>query len=142
VAGIGVKRLILVSMADSVAACRYRKAVSSGPHGAAPPGDGLAAGRQAQHTRAGMRVSLVPHRAKPAPGITCGVGGVRRDSGTARKREAEANRDHAWMSAHGIIVLLFPPNRIRSDPAGVVAELKAALSAGRARPLAVRVLPT
>ncbi len=50
---------------------------------------------------------------------------------------------HARMSAHGIIVLHFPPSRIRSDPVGVVAEIKAALAAGQARPrLPVRALPT
>ena len=50
---------------------------------------------------------------------------------------------HARMSAHGIIVLHFPPSRIHTDPAGVIGEIKAALAAGRARPrLAVRALPT
>ena len=50
---------------------------------------------------------------------------------------------HARMSAHGIIVLHFPPSRIRSDAAGVAAEIKAALAVGRARPrLAVRALPS
>ena len=49
---------------------------------------------------------------------------------------------HARMSAHGIIVLHFPPSRIRADPAGVAADLKAALAAGQGRPrLAVRTLP-
>jgi len=49
---------------------------------------------------------------------------------------------HARMSAYGIIVLHFPPNRIRSDPAGVVADIKATLAAGEARPrLALRALP-
>ena len=52
-------------------------------------------------------------------------------------------RRHARMSAHGIIVLHFPPDRIRSDPAGVVAEIKAALAVGRARPrLDIRALST
>jgi hypothetical protein len=40
---------------------------------------------------------------------------------------------HSRMSARGIIVLHFPPSRIRSDPAGVVAELKAALQSGSER---------
>jgi len=49
---------------------------------------------------------------------------------------------HARMSAYGIVVLHFSPNRIRTDPAGVVADIKAALMAGRARPpLAIRALP-
>jgi hypothetical protein len=51
-------------------------------------------------------------------------------------------RRHARMSAYGIIVLHFPPNRIRRDPAGVAADIKAALAAGQARPrLAIRALP-
>jgi hypothetical protein len=50
---------------------------------------------------------------------------------------------HARMSAHGIIVLHFAPNQIRTEPARVVADLKAALAAGQLRPrLAVRALPT
>jgi hypothetical protein len=49
---------------------------------------------------------------------------------------------HARMSSHGIIVLHFPPTRIRSDPAGVAADIKAALAAGQGRPrLAVRARP-
>jgi len=49
---------------------------------------------------------------------------------------------HSRMSARGIIVLHFPPSRIRSDPAGVVAELRATLEAGseRAR-LPIRAVP-
>jgi very-short-patch-repair endonuclease len=50
---------------------------------------------------------------------------------------------HARMSAHGIIALHVPPNRIRRDPAGVIADIKTALAAGQARPrLAVRAVPT
>jgi hypothetical protein len=41
---------------------------------------------------------------------------------------------HARMSAHGIVVLHFSPARIRTDPAGVVADIKAALAAGQAPP--------
>lgn len=49
---------------------------------------------------------------------------------------------HARMSAHGIIALHIPPNRIRRDPAGVIADIKDALAAGQARPrLAVRAVP-
>jgi hypothetical protein len=51
-------------------------------------------------------------------------------------------RRHARMSGHGIIVLHFPPNRVRRDPAGVIADIRAALAAGKARPrLAVRAEP-
>ena len=49
---------------------------------------------------------------------------------------------HSRMSAHGIIVLHFPPSRIRSDPAGVASELRSALEAGRARTrLTIRAVP-
>jgi very-short-patch-repair endonuclease len=49
---------------------------------------------------------------------------------------------HARLGAHGIIVLHFSPNQIRAEPATVVADLKAALAAGRARPrLPVRARP-
>jgi len=50
---------------------------------------------------------------------------------------------HSRMSAHGIIVLHFPPSRIKSDPAGITAELRSALTAcsGRA-PLPIRAVPT
>jgi hypothetical protein len=48
---------------------------------------------------------------------------------------------HARMSAHGIIVLHFTPNQIRHEPTRVVADIRSALAAGRARPvLAVRAL--
>jgi hypothetical protein len=49
---------------------------------------------------------------------------------------------HARMSAHGILVLHYAPRRIRSDSAGVVSELRAALAAGRQRPpLPIRAMP-
>ena len=49
---------------------------------------------------------------------------------------------HARMSAHGILVLHYAPRRIRSDPAGVVAEVRKALEAGRHRPpLPIRTVP-
>ena len=51
-------------------------------------------------------------------------------------------RRHARMSAHGIVVLHFSPNRIHADSASVAADIKAALAAGQARPrLAVRAVP-
>ena len=49
---------------------------------------------------------------------------------------------HARMSAHGIIVLHYAPRRIRSDPAGLIAELTTALESGRRRgPLPIRAEP-
>ena len=41
---------------------------------------------------------------------------------------------HGRMSAHGIIVIHLTPRRIRAEPDGVVAELRAALESGRQRP--------
>jgi hypothetical protein len=41
---------------------------------------------------------------------------------------------HVRMSAHGIIVLHFPPSRIRADGREVAAEIRAALAATRGRP--------
>jgi len=45
------------------------------------------------------------------------------------------------MSAQGIIVLHFPPQRIRSEPVSIAAELRSAIEAGRQRPpLAIRTV--
>lgn len=43
-------------------------------------------------------------------------------------------RRHARMGAHGIVVLHFTPGQIRDEPARVVADITAALKAGRDRP--------
>jgi hypothetical protein len=46
------------------------------------------------------------------------------------------------MSAHGIIVLRFPPRRVRTEGRVVAAEIRSALEAGRARgPLGIRAVP-
>jgi hypothetical protein len=48
----------------------------------------------------------------------------------------------ARMSAHGIIVLHFPPKRLRTEPQVVAAEIRSALAAGRSRgPLDIRAIP-
>ena len=48
----------------------------------------------------------------------------------------------ARMSAHGIIVLHFPPKRLRTEPRVVAAEIRSALAAGRGRgPLNIMALP-
>jgi hypothetical protein len=48
----------------------------------------------------------------------------------------------ARMSAYGIIVLHFPPRRLRTEPQAVAAEIASALAAGRSRgPLDIRALP-
>jgi hypothetical protein len=50
-------------------------------------------------------------------------------------------RRHTAMGRHGIVVQHFTPNRIRSEPATVIAAIADALSAGRARPpLPIRAL--
>jgi very-short-patch-repair endonuclease len=60
----------------------------------------------------------------------------------AHRRWRQASR-HARLGAHGIILLHFSPNQIRAEPATVVADLKAALAAGRARPrVPVRARPS
>jgi very-short-patch-repair endonuclease len=50
-------------------------------------------------------------------------------------------RRHARMTAQGILVLHFTPKQIRTEPAQVVAAIRAALEAGRAGPSQVRTLP-
>ena len=52
-------------------------------------------------------------------------------------------RRHDLMSAHGIIVQHYAPSRIRTDGAGVVAEIRGALEkAGKQRPpLPIRTVP-
>ena len=48
----------------------------------------------------------------------------------------------ARMSAYGIIVLHFPPKRLRTEPQAVAAEIRSALAAGRSRgALDIRALP-
>jgi hypothetical protein len=50
---------------------------------------------------------------------------------------------HGAMSAHGILVLHYAPRRIRADGAAVLAEIRAAIEAGRRRPpLGIRAVPS
>jgi hypothetical protein len=44
-------------------------------------------------------------------------------------------RRHARMSTHGILVLHFTPRQIRTDPARVIATIRATLAVGAARPV-------
>jgi hypothetical protein len=46
---------------------------------------------------------------------------------------------HSRMSAHGIIVLHYPPRRLRAEPRVIAAEIRAAIAGGRPLP-AVRVM--
>lgn len=49
---------------------------------------------------------------------------------------------HARMSANGVIVLHYPPRRLRADAKAVVAELRSAIVAGRrSPPLAITTVP-
>ena len=46
------------------------------------------------------------------------------------------------MTAHGILVVHLTPQRVRTEPQPVVAEIRNALERGRARPaLNIRALP-
>ena len=49
---------------------------------------------------------------------------------------------HAQLAAHGILPLHFSPRRIKTDPAGIISELRSAIEEGRRRPpLAITALP-
>jgi hypothetical protein len=41
---------------------------------------------------------------------------------------------HDRLIAHGILALHFPPKRIKTDPAGIISEIRAAIEEGRRRP--------
>jgi hypothetical protein len=49
---------------------------------------------------------------------------------------------HDRLVAHGVLLLHFTPRQIRAAPAEVVAQIRAALDAGRGRaPLAITTRP-
>jgi hypothetical protein len=49
---------------------------------------------------------------------------------------------HDRLIAHGILLLHFSPKRIKTDPAGVISEIRAAIEKGRSRPpLPITSLP-
>jgi hypothetical protein len=49
---------------------------------------------------------------------------------------------HDRLVAHGILALHFPPKRIKTDPAGIIRELRSAIEQGRHRPpLPITALP-
>jgi hypothetical protein len=76
----------------------------------------------------------------PEAGVACEVDSREWHLSPAGWERTQAR--HARMSAHGILVLHYAPRRIRSDGAGVVSELRAALAAGRQRPpLPIRAQP-
>jgi hypothetical protein len=41
---------------------------------------------------------------------------------------------HDKLSAHGVLVLHFPPRRLKTDPSGVISDLRSAIEQGRSRP--------
>ena len=41
---------------------------------------------------------------------------------------------HDKLSAHGVLVLHFPPTRLKTDPSGVISELRSAIEKGLGRP--------
>jgi very-short-patch-repair endonuclease len=49
---------------------------------------------------------------------------------------------HDRLVSHGILTLHFPPKRLRTDPAGVISEIRRAIGKGQERPpLAVKGFP-
>jgi very-short-patch-repair endonuclease len=49
---------------------------------------------------------------------------------------------HDRLVAYGILTLHFPPKRLRTDPAGVISEIRRAIGKGQERPpLPVKGLP-
>lgn len=49
---------------------------------------------------------------------------------------------HDRLVAHGILLLHFPPNRVKTDPAGVISDLRSAIEEGlRRAPLPITALP-
>jgi hypothetical protein len=49
---------------------------------------------------------------------------------------------HDRLIAHGILLLHFPPKRIKTDPAGIIKELRSAIEEGQRRPrLPITALP-
>jgi hypothetical protein len=52
---------------------------------------------------------------------------------TAGDHDRTAER-HDRLVAHGILVLHFPPKRLKTDPQGVLSDLRSAIEQGRSRP--------
>lgn len=49
---------------------------------------------------------------------------------------------HDRLIAHGVLPLHFPPKRIKTDPAGIISEIRSAIEEGRRRPrLPITTLP-
>ena len=59
-----------------------------------------------------------------------------------RTRIAPPNGTTWSVFSHGILTLHFPPKRLRTDPAGVISEIRRAIGKGQERPpLPVKGLP-
>jgi hypothetical protein len=60
---------------------------------------------------------------------------------TAGDQDRTTDR-HDKLSAHGVLVLHFSPRRLKTDPSGVISELRSAIEKGLGRPrLPIRALP-
>ncbi|HTX29122.1 MAG TPA: hypothetical protein VME19_19120 [Streptosporangiaceae bacterium] len=60
---------------------------------------------------------------------------------TAEDQDRTTER-HDRLSAHGILVLHFPPKRLKTDAAGVISDLRSAIEKGLGRPpLPIKALP-
>jgi very-short-patch-repair endonuclease len=60
---------------------------------------------------------------------------------SAADQDRTTNR-HDRLIAHGILLLHFPPKRIKTDPAGIIKELRSAIEEGQRRPrLPITALP-
>jgi len=132
--GSGVLRSALEEVADGIASVAegdLRKLIKNG---------GLPKPFYNAQLYVGTEFLARPDALWPDAGVACEV-----DSREWHLLPADWERTqarHARMSAHGILVLHYAPRRIRSDPAGVVAELRSAIENGRRRgPLAIRVVP-
>jgi hypothetical protein len=126
------------SVLTGVAALR-RHDLSAGQPGG--PGDGHASTVDVLVPVGSRRADVAfarLHRTRRLPGGFCVAGEVRfalppRAVADAVRPMADLAR-HARMSAHGIIVLHFPPQRIRSQRRAVAGEIRRALAAGRQLP--------
>jgi hypothetical protein len=132
--GSGVLRAALEEVADGVASVAegdLRKLIKKG---------GLPAPMYNPSLYVGTVFLAKPDAWWPNAGVACEVDSRQWHLSPADWERTQAR--HARMSAQGILVLHYAPRRIRSDAAGVVAELRSAIETGRRRPpLAIRTVP-
>jgi hypothetical protein len=132
--GSGALRAALEEVADGVASVAegdLRKLIKNG---------GLPAPMYNPQLYVGTDFLAKPDAWWPDAGVAAEVDSREWHLSPAAWEQTQAR--HARMSAHGILVLHYAPRRIRSDGAAVVAELRAAIAAGRQRPpLAIKAVP-